>query len=583
MDVRDSGGTQEGGTDGLRPSTEVENHSDVDLPIQHQSTNSDYGFGSESQNPDPQHGGVLETKEDDLTNQETRTTSPDDMEAKSSNDGGGQNRGRTKVKKKRRRNPRMLLLDFNDGVNKLECLSRLKEIVFSRLDRESVKCDELQRGGLRLTFATSQQRKRFEERIRTDGILSGKLKGDFISKKRSFQVMIDDANKSIQDDIETNPEVISTHLTPRGRLIISVMTLEKADQMVREGYESGFTLRPIKPWVRTPTIGCRSCGSMDHRSCDQVRCFKCGEVGHRSSECSGERKCLYCSQDHDSRRCPRHEVEREEAFQRKKKSYRDALVGARTSSPTRQVEYERTSEPVRTPRARTPEPAKTPKSPLEDTDKLIRVFINMLRIVMPAFLTNVDEDMFDLAEELIGQALSQNTLDDLSDDAKVEEEPEDNRDDDYEYSEIQVGGSEQSTGMDLDTNGKPKRGRSTSPDQSEKRASSRLKTTETPDSDSDITADDDQLFNEDMEWSPEDTGTPAVDQGTQPRNDDATQPSVKDMFNSGSRRTPNAEVIDSNSNKTLPNPIRKAKSKTKKSTKSSGRKSQTSSRAGRGL
>ena len=626
MEFEHSQDTLGGVQDGLRPSRDFEKISDFDPPSQQLPASQDYGLGSKNflstqdqqvgfsyselsgEQPPATGSAQFEFVEEngsgsqsDLTDQKVNPEPPhqpkplgseDEVKSQEDPEGDGSAqegdgakssltpkpvRGpKKRSQKRRRRNPKLLLLDFKDGVDIKKCHTRLMWIHRELFPNATAKKDRLPRGGFKITFKSSKSRKLMEEVVRDDSYLREQLRGGYVRSKKSWQVKIDNATPEIKSDFDQMDGVLKTHLTPRRRLIISVTTLEMAQQLVKDGYWKEFTVRPIDPWVRRPILGCRSCGSLDHRSCQSVRCFTCGQLGHKSSECQTDPKCLHCSESHDSRRCPTLKERRKKAFDRKRKSYRDVLISRPTPTEVVEEKEEEVAASAETKSDEVTEPKRTQKSDGIDPNMLIPLFLKMLRLVMPAFLEDVQDDMFDVAEELLTQAMKVNGIGGLPDSDDEVTEEDDASDDTYEAEEIELGNTSDGPDMNLDVSRGTKRGRSDSPTGSRNdfgNGSKRLQADELDFVDMDADSGDDDYVPPDTSGGSSDIGTPIVKPiGKSLPSGNLNQQTIITMLK---KKSSKAKLLKSKSNNTTLEPSRPP-------TKSRDRKTQTSSRADRG-
>ena len=399
MDVLDH---LEGNDTGQRPLANFENFDDTPSPTQPLLASADYGSGKANANFDQ----IRNDHKDDESNVPEHS---DVTETPARAAGGVVDSGRQKRRsKKKRRNPKMLLVDFRDPNDTIECFDRIRTILGEVTPDGSYESHDLPRGGLQLTFRRVRHRKAAQKAITSDEFLCGKMRQGYLRQKKSWQVKIDHATDAIRTDMECMDGVLVTHMTPRRRLIISVNTREQAEQMCQDGYRKDLTIRPIDVWVRPPTLGCRTCGDLTHRRCQQVRCFKCGGTEHTSSDCQEDMKCLYCSSAHDSRRCPRYRKERSEAYSRKQKSYREVVLGLREPTPVVEDDENEFEDEVADVVETHPMTFMNPMNHLNTPEAILEVFMKLLRMVIPVLLTNVNPELFDRAEQLVAQTLRMN-------------------------------------------------------------------------------------------------------------------------------------------------------------------------------
>ena len=206
---------------------------------------------------------------------------------------------------------------------------------------------------------------------------------------------VDDVSVTILSGMEG---VVRTFRSGRRRLVLSCGSKSMARKLVQEGIWVEDRYFSVRPWVRTPVVGCRNCGSLDHRSCDEVRCFKCGSTGHKSMDCPNNMKCLHCGESHDARRCPVVRPKKDQARNRKQRSYRAALMGVEEPRPAPQVipeVEEKVCGPQPRPISRTPEP------PRVDLSLLAKVVTKSLLDLVAALGMTMTTDDVHLAKTIV--------------------------------------------------------------------------------------------------------------------------------------------------------------------------------------
>lgn len=245
--------------------------------------------------------------------------------------------GRATGKRSGTRSSDRLHLDPKEGeIFPEDICVRVRDIILERSSIRKVTVVSLPRGGIAI-HATKSSLASIESLLRSDLDVFKPARKRWLDKSSRFTLLVKQVSRSLHvTAFEDIPDVVEARALPHNRVLLFVDSLEAARRLEREGVTVGRECYAVFPFTSRPRVACPSCGSMDHVRCEVVKCFKCGLEGHRSGECTTvvenfSRVCIRCGQEgHDAAKCTSFNEKTKRAYDRKKKTYADALRGSTT-------------------------------------------------------------------------------------------------------------------------------------------------------------------------------------------------------------------------------------------------------------
>jgi hypothetical protein len=224
----------------------------------------------------------------------------------------------------------MLNLDFL--VSSKDNMMKVHKLLITKSDIRNFSIRQLERGGISILFKSANAREFAAELLFS--YLKAELKPQkhkFGSLKKSFEISCLLPKGIEPEDIHKNIESLK-FLKRKGNVCVFFMsTKEAAKNLIENGFIFDSFLITFNPFVFPARISCRSCGSLEHKHCENITCTKCAGP-HLRKDCNDNEKvhCLHCSEDHDSFRCPTYIEKQRYATMHKKKSYADVLKQQQT-------------------------------------------------------------------------------------------------------------------------------------------------------------------------------------------------------------------------------------------------------------
>jgi hypothetical protein len=116
----------------------------------------------------------------------------------------------------------------------------------------------------------------------------------------------------------------------------------EAKLLTTNGIRFGYYYLSVSPFVCKPKILCANCGKMDHKNCsiEKPVCLRCGFDKHEGPCDDGCGVCTICNELHSAFDCPQYQEKIKVAYNRKKKTYLEALQQT-DSSKTNSLRYQK--------------------------------------------------------------------------------------------------------------------------------------------------------------------------------------------------------------------------------------------------
>ena len=234
--------------------------------------------------------------------------------------------------KRPKRNPRVMVLYFKKGVIMPEAAARIRAIIKEDTGFTPIDITELNHMGMRFYFKTAHQKQKAEQAVRSSKYFREITKNKRVYTKKTYEVLAFGCEESMADVLKGIEGVVSINCLPRGKCIISFSTRVQAALAVSNGLQitgrrGKFKWLTCKPYTYRPRISCKSCGSLDHKGCNVIKCLKCAQTGHLAADCLNERlTCVVCNGNHSRRKCSIYLEKLRKASKNKRKSYAQALM-----------------------------------------------------------------------------------------------------------------------------------------------------------------------------------------------------------------------------------------------------------------
>lgn len=225
-----------------------------------------------------------------------------------------------------------------------ETIKAMKSVLVRQNLQLFISCELLERGGFLLRFrsvsAADAARKilletfknQYEKRERQQKI-------SYIDRKKSFELVIRGVPRNIPSDLiqkEAKCDRIFRRSQQDPVCILSFNSLDSARKIHSSGIMVGKYYFEAEEYVSRALVGCRACGAVDCKGCEEIKCFKCGGLDHVKEQCQNDciEVCFRCnSLEHPPDQCPVYKEKVQIATQRKKKTFLEALRNGKSNPP----------------------------------------------------------------------------------------------------------------------------------------------------------------------------------------------------------------------------------------------------------
>jgi hypothetical protein len=238
----------------------------------------------------------------------------------------------------KKRNPRILIIEFNEALSGMEKLARIRKTIDDHSQVRNYSLKLLERGAVSVLFMTEKQKTSIEKIINTH--LKGLKRKGFLNNKKSFEVILNFWPKTLDADLLLSivPGLTATKPIREGRsLILYMLTIDHAKDVITNGIFIGNYFLRADIWVSSPKLLCQRCQKLGHSesSCTEaLTCGKCGSFHEPTDDCTAEISCTLCNANHGVLACPEYLKSRKEARDRKKATYREAVLNSGTHTST---------------------------------------------------------------------------------------------------------------------------------------------------------------------------------------------------------------------------------------------------------